>query len=156
MSAHYRKVVSAVETDFLPLAEAIAFFEDEAADGIKDLTPVGRLWDTAKKIPGLMAFRYTQLQEIEAILEYVTMRANRKHAEHKRRYMENYNRTLSEKAAGEYASTEQDVFDLRLLSNEVAMVRNTFLGLTKGLEFLHFQMNNLTKLRDGGIEDAEF
>ena len=39
---------------------------------------------------------------------------------------------------------------------EVALLRNKFLGLTKGYEYLHFQIGNIIHLRKAGIEDANF
>lgn len=158
MSDWYRKVANTDEADFeatlVAVAEALAHFEGEVDEGLKELQPSGRLWNIAKAIPGTMAYRYTQLQELEATLELLEQRATKKQSEHKRRYLEHYARTLSDRTAGEFAAAEDEVCNLRALINEVALTRNKFLGLTKGLESLHYQIGHLVKMREAGIEDA--
>lgn len=101
-----------------------------------------------------MAFRYSQMQDLESILQLITMRADKAHTESKKFYKESYTRELTDKMANDYAAARSEVYNLRVLQNEVALIRNKYLGVTKGLEALHYQIRNLVELRKAGIEDA--
>jgi hypothetical protein len=63
---------------------------------------------------------------------------------------------LSERSATERADIEPEVILIREFIQEVALIRNLFTGITKGLEYLHFQIGNITKLKSAGFEDATF
>jgi hypothetical protein len=41
------------------------------------------------------------------------------------------------------------------LINEVALVRNKYLGIMKGLDAKGFSLGNITRLRIAGMNDAE-
>jgi len=41
------------------------------------------------------------------------------------------------------------------LVNEFALIRNKFIGLSKAIDSKQFQINNVTKLRVAGMEDAD-
>ncbi len=105
-------------------------------------------------LPQVVDQRFCQLQEIEAIMRYLEIREQQKVAERRRHYVEHYNRNLSERMAEKFAMGDDVVVDLALLRNEVALVRNKYVSLTKGLEYLHYQISNITKLRVAGVEDA--
>ena len=65
--------------------------------------------------------------------------------------LERANRTPLEK----YADGEDEIVGVGELINEVALVRNQYLGITKGFEIKHFQLSNIIKLRVAGMEDSE-
>jgi hypothetical protein len=154
---HFRKIFAAGQTDNLDLIacmEASNAFLDLYEVAKKDLDYSGPIERLASKIAGMTAYRYGQLQEIEAILEYLEQREIRTKTDKTRHYMEHYQRTLTESVARNYADAHQDVQDVRQVTQQVAYARNLFLGVMKGLEYLHFQISNVTKLKCAGLEDA--
>ena len=98
--------------------------------------------------------RFNQLQEIEAILEYLNIEKRRLRSKTFRNYLEKYNKVLSSRDADKYVDGEQDVVDLEKIINEFALIRNKWLGITKGLDQKQWQITNIVKLRVAGMEDA--
>ncbi len=148
----YSKVVK----DLSHLPDCMMHFDAELAEARKqDLTLRGkRLEEFAAGIPGIVEQRYNQLQEIEAILEYLNIDLRRKKAAAFRKYMEHHDRALSSRDADKYAEGNEDVVDMAILINEFALLRNKWIGLHKALEAKNFQLNNIVKLRAAGIDDA--
>ena len=72
-----------------------------------------------------------------------------------KRLMTKVDQTLSSRDADKYVDIDDDVHAYALLVNRFALLRNSFLGIHKGLEAKSFQINNITKLRAAGIEDSE-
>lgn len=150
----YRRV-TADANDLSPVAEACEYFDAEYIEARKSLDTRGRrIEEVARNLPQVVDHRFCQLQEIEAIMRYLEIRKDQKLAEKRRGYIEHYNRQLTDRMAEKFAEGDDAVVDFALLINEVALVRNKFAGLSKGLEYLHFQLSNITKLRSAGIEDA--
>ena len=50
---------------------------------------------------------------------------------------------------------EDDVVDLTKIVNDFALIRNQYLGITKGLDQKQWQITNIVKLRVAGMEDAD-
>lgn len=148
----YNKVVK----DLGNIAGAIDFFEEELADARKtDLTLKGKpLERISAELPGVVEMRYNQLQEIEAILEFLNIKLQRVRTEAFRNYLEHNDRALSSRDAGVYADGSSDVADMATLINEFALLRNKWIGLHKAIEAKSFQINNIVKLRTAGLDDA--
>jgi hypothetical protein len=70
-----------------------------------------------------------------------------------KKYLENYNRALSSRDAERYVDGEQEVIDLETLVNEVALLRNRYLGIMKGLESKNFMLGHMVRLKTAGMED---
>lgn len=153
MSRWYSKI--AETEDLSPIADAFVYFDDQYEEARKEMSPNGRrIEDLAKTLPGIVEHRWGQLQEIEAILKLLELRLDRAKGAARRRYLEHYERSLSERMAEKYADCDPDVTAFAELIIQVSLVRNKFVSLTKGYEYLHFQLSNITKLRVAGIEDA--
>jgi hypothetical protein len=105
-------------------------------------------------MPGIVEYRFNQLQEIEAILEWLNIQLRKKRSEMFKKYTENYNRALTSRDADRYVDGDPDVVEWQLLINEFAMVRNKYLGLMKAIDAKQYQINNITKLRVAGMEDT--
>jgi hypothetical protein len=148
----YSKVVK----DLSQLPDCMIHFDAELAEARQlDLTLRGkRLEQFSAEIPGIVEQRYNQLQEIEAILEYLNIELRRKKTAAFRKYMEHHDRALSSRDADKYAEGNEDVVDMAILINEFALLRNKWIGLHKALEAKNFQLNNIVKLRAAGIDDA--
>lgn len=105
-------------------------------------------------LPGVTEYRFNQLQEIEAILGHLNMKLRQLRSQTFRKYLESYNRALTSRDAEKYVDGEQDVIDMETLVNEVALLRNRYLGILKGLESKNFMMGHIVRLRAAGMEDA--
>jgi hypothetical protein len=105
-------------------------------------------------LPGIVEERFSQLQQIEAILEYLNIELRRIRSKSFKKFLENYNRALSSRDAEKYVDGEQDVVDMDKIINEFALLRNQWLGITKGLDQKQWQITNIVKLRVAGMEDA--
>ncbi len=153
MAGWYGKV-TADPDDYTPLIECVEFYEGELIEARKQLDVKGRIEDIQKRIPGWAEYRFNQLQELEAILKYLNLKLDKKRGEKHRFYMEKYNRAMTSRDAEKYAEGDDDVLEIALLINQIALLRNKFLGVTKGIEYLHFQISSIVRLRVAGIEDA--
>jgi hypothetical protein len=60
---------------------------------------------------------------------------------------------LSSRDAEKYVDGEDEVIDYETLINEVALLRNTWLGILKGLESKNFMLGHIVRLRAAGMED---
>jgi len=150
MSDWYRLVTD----DISHLPSAIAHFESELNSARLETSIKGNLESNSRLMPGIVEHRFNQLQEIEAILEWLHIHLRKKRSEVFKKFIENYNRALSSRDAEKYVDGDADVIQWQLLINEFAMVRNKYLGLMKAIDSKQFQINNITKLRVAGMEDT--
>ncbi len=146
----YNKVVQ----DISNLPSAILYFEDELLNAKQECRLFGNIEKAAAALPGIVEQRYGQLQEIEAILEHLNIQLRKKRSEHFRKYLETYARALSSRDVEKYVDGEDEVVTLEEFINSFALVRNKWLGITKGLDQKQWQITNIVKLRVAGIEDA--
>ena len=137
------------------ILEAYAYFEVELEDARKETSLKGSLEKSSASLPGIVEYRFGQLQEVEAILEHLNIKFNKVKNEKFRSYLEHYNRSLSSRDAEKFAEADEDVVVLSQLVNHMAYIRNRYLGIMKGLDSKSFQINNITRLRCSGLEDAE-
>ena len=72
---------------------------------------------------------------------------------HYKQYLERYNRALTSRDAEKYAEAEDEVVDMETIINEVALLRNKWLGVIKGLESKNFMLGHVVRLRTAGMED---
>lgn len=145
---------NAVTEDITNVSNAIKFFNKEIEEARKEVSLTGNLERASASMPGLIVFRFNQLQELEAILEFLNIAYRKERSKTIRKFMEHYDRLLSSREAEKWIDGEDNVILLAQLVNDVALVRNKFLGILKGLEAKGFQINNITKLKCAGIEDS--
>lgn len=131
-------------------------YEAGRAEADSLVRPSNQVADAARKLPGEAAYRYAQLQEIEQIMAFLENREKRMIGVKRRKFREHYNRELNDSMVEKYAETDPEVLDLAEIRNMFALVRNKFLALTKHHEYLHFQISNIAKLKDKGIEGVRF
>lgn len=144
-----------VSRDISKIPDAVLFFENELDDARQEVRLHGNLEKAAASMPGVVEHRFSQLQEIEAILEYLNIELRRLRSSFFRKYLENYARALSSRDVEKYVDGESDVVDMEKIINEFALLRNKWLGITKGLDQKQWQITNITKLRVAGMEDAK-
>ena len=68
--------------------------------------------------------------------------------------MENYPRALTSRDAEKYVDGEDEVVDFETIINEVALLRNKWLGIMKGLDSKQWMSGHIVRLRTAGMEDV--
>ncbi len=131
----------------------IIYYENELADAKFDCTIKGHLEKNIASLPGITELRFNQLQEIEAILNYLNIQLRKIRKRHFQKYLENYPRALTSRDAEKYVDGEDEVVDFETLINEVALLRNRWLGIMKALESKNFMLGHIVRLRAAGMED---
>jgi hypothetical protein len=143
-----------IAKDINHIPDAVQHFEDELMSAKSEIKLVGNLEKSSAALPGVVEHRFGQLQEIEAILEYLNIELRRLKSSHFRKYLENYQKALSSRDCERFVEGESDVVDFEKIINEFALLRNKWLGITKGLDQKQWQITNIVKLRIAGMEDA--
>ena len=143
-----------VSTDISNIPDAVAYYEGELLAAKHECRITGNLEKAAAAMPGIVEQRFNQLQEIEAILEYLNIELRRLKSGLFRKYLENYQRALSSRDCEKFVEGEADVVDMEKIINEFALLRNKWLGITKALDQKQWQITNIVKLRVAGMEDA--
>ena len=146
----YNRVVD----DMGLLPDAVDWFQKQLETAWVEAKIVGGIERAAQELSGIMAYRFGQLQEVEAILKHLNIRYDKIRSDHYRKYLERYQRELTDRSIEKYIDGEDDVVTMATLINEVALVRNKYLALIKGLEQKSYNISNIIKLRIVGMEDA--
>lgn len=143
-----------VSKDLAELPACLEYYYNELAQAQQECKIYGNLEKLSAQLPGVVEHRFNQLQEIEAILEYLNIELRRLRSKTFRKYLENYQRALSSRDVEKYVDGEADVVDFEKLINEFALIRNKWLGVIKSLDIKQWQMSNIIKLRTAGMEDV--
>jgi len=143
-----------VSKDISKIPEAVEFFEAELLEAKKEMRITGLIEQASARMPAIVENRFSQLQEIEAILEYLNIELRRLRSSHFRKYLENYQRALSSRDCEKFVDGEADVVDFEKIINDFALIRNKWLGVIKGLDIKQWQLSNIVKLRTAGLDDA--
>ena len=143
-----------VSRDISNIPDAAAYYEAELLAAKNDTRIAGRIEQAAAAMPSIVETRFSQLQEIEAILEYLNIELRRLRSQHFRKYLESYQRALSSRDCEKFVEGEADVVDFEKIINDFALLRNKWLGIIKGLDIKQWQLSNIVKLRTAGLDDA--
>lgn len=143
-----------IAKDISHIPDAVDFYNAELLEAKSECRIIGNIEKAAASMPGVVEQRFGQLQEIEAILEYLNIELRRLKSQHFRKYLENYQRALSSRDCEKFVEGEDDVVDFEKIINEFALLRNKWLGITKALDQKQWQLTNIVKLRVAGMEDA--
>jgi hypothetical protein len=144
---------SRVSKDIGHLPDCLDHFYLELDQAKLEVKIHGNVERASAQLPGIVEQRFNQLQEIEAVLEYLNIELRRIKSKSFKKYLENYQRALSSRDCEKYVEGEADVVDMEKVINEFAMLRNQWLGIIKGLDIKGYQINNIIKLRAAGLED---
>lgn len=145
----YNRIVS----DLGKIPDFIEYYEKELLEARKECKVDGVVEKNISRLPGITEYRFYQLQEIEAVLNYLNIQMRKIRRKHFQKYLEAYNRALTSRDAEKYVDGEDEVVNFDILINEVALLRNKFLGIMKGLEAKQWQMGHIVRLRTAGMED---
>jgi hypothetical protein len=143
-----------ISKDIGLIPNCIQYFEKELETAKQEVKIYGNLEKNSAALPGIVEHRFNQLQEIEAVLEYLNIEKRRLRAQTFRKFLENYNRALTSRDAYKYVDGEADVVDFEKIVNEFALIRNQWLAIIKGLDQKQWQLTNIVKLRVAGMDDA--
>ena len=113
----------------------------------------GNVEKSISLLPGITEHRFNQLQEIEAVLNFLNIQLRKIRRKHFQKYLEGYARALTSRDAEKYVDGEDEVIDFETIINEVALIRNKWLGVLKGIEAKQWQMGHIVRLRTAGMED---
>jgi hypothetical protein len=147
----YSKVVANLGN----IPDFIAYYERELEDAKRDVRIGGLVEKNITALPGITEHRFNQLQEIEAILNHLNIQLRKVRRKHFQKYLEGYQRALTSRDAEKYVDGEDEVIDMETLINEVALLRNRWLGIMKGLDTKQWQMGHVVRLRTAGMEDIQ-
>ena len=142
-----------ISVDLAVIPDFIQHFEAELENAKKEVKVYGNVEKNIAAIPGVTEHRFNQLQEVEAVLNLLNIQLKKIRRKHFQKYLEAYNRALTSRDAEKYAEGEDEVIDMEVLINEVAYLRNRWLGIMKGLEAKQWQMGHIVRLRTSGMED---
>jgi len=149
MAGWYNSVVE----DLSKIVDSIDYYENQLEEAKYECGIKGSLEKSSSALPGITEHRFNQLQEIEAILEHLNIELRKERSKTFRKYLENYNRTLSSRDAEKFVDSEDSVINLTHLCNQYALLRNKYLGIMKGLDTKQWQIGHITRLRTAGMED---
>jgi hypothetical protein len=144
---------SKVSKDIAHLPACIDHYYQELEEARKEVRVYGNVEKASAALPGIVEQRFNQLQEIEAILEYLNIESRRLRSKVFKKYLENYQRALSSRDVEKYVDGEADVVDMDKIINEFALLRNHWLGIIKAIDIKQWQLSNIIKLRTAGMED---
>lgn len=133
----------------------IAYFEQELDSARRDCVIGGMVEKNISNLPGVTEHRFNQLQEIEAVLNHLNIQLRKIRRRHFQKYLEGYARALTSRDAEKYVDGEDEVVDFETIINEVAFLRNRFLGIMKALESKNFMLGHVVRLRAAGMEDIQ-
>jgi hypothetical protein len=142
-----------ISVNLSEIPDFISHYETELVLAKQEVKIYGKVEKNIAAIPGVTEHRFNQLQEIEAVLNYLNIQLRKIRRKHFQKYLEAYNKVLTSRDADKYVDGEDEVIEYEILINEVALLRNRWLGIMKGLEAKQWQMGHIVRLRTAGMED---
>jgi len=144
-----------VTSNLSSIPDFISHYERELEEAKKECRIGGVVERNIKELPGITEHRFNQLQEIEAVLNYLNIQLRKIRRKHFQKYLEAYARALTSRDAEKYVDGEDEVIDFETIINEVALLRNRFLGIMKAMESKNFMLGHVVRLRAAGMEDIQ-
>ncbi len=135
------------------IPDFISHYENELQLAKRDVKIFGNVEKNVSSLPGITEHRFNQLQEIEAVLNFLNIQLKKIRRKHFQKYLEAYNRVLTSRDAEKYVDGEDEVIDFETIINDVALLRNKWLGVMKGLDSKNFMLGHIVRLRSAGMED---
>lgn len=142
-----------IRDDTSKVLDMVEYFEKELEDARIEVRKVGLVETIATEIPAYHELRFSQLQQVESVLEILEIELKKVESEKFQKLLEHYKRALTASDCKKYIEGDPDVVALSVLITDVAYIRNQYSGIIKSLEMKAFQLNNIVKLRCNGLED---
>jgi hypothetical protein len=147
----YNKVVD----NMANLPDFVMYYRNELEKAKKEVSVYGYVEKNLADLPGLTEHRFNQLQEIEAVLNFLNIQLRKIRRKHFQKYLEAYQRALTSRDAEKYVDGEDEVIEYETLINDVALLRNQWLGILKAFESKNFMLGHIVRLRAAGMEDIQ-
>ena len=133
----YNKIVA----DLSELPNFINYYEAELHAAKGDIKIHGKVEKELSNLPGETEHRFNQLQEIEAVLEYLNIQLRKIRRKHFQKYLEAYQRALTSRDAEKYVDGEEliEIFgvflSMRVLTPSASQFWAFFFGcVVKGFQ----------------------
>ena len=137
------------------LPDFLMHYRNELLGAKKDVSIYGYVERNIADLPGITEHRFHQLQEIEAVLNFLNIQLRKIRRKHFQKYLEAYQRALTSRDAEKYVDGEDEVIEYETLINDIALLRNQWLGIMKGLGSKNFMLGHVVRLRASGMEDIQ-
>lgn len=142
-----------VSKDINNLPKALDYFEKELINAKKDCELIGSLERSTTMLPGIVEQRFSQYQELDAILELLKIQFNKIKGKHIQNYHLTNNKAYAATTIDKILLSEDDVTDFLVMINEVTLLKNKWAGISKALETKQWQITNLIKWKSLGLDD---
>lgn len=146
----YNRVIDSLDN----LPGFIEYYELQLEEAKFDCKISGIVEKNLRDMPGNTEHRFNQLQEIEAVLNFMNIQLRKIRSVHFKKYLETYQRALTSRDVEKYVDGEAEVIDYEVLINTVALLRNKWIGILKALESKNFMIGHIVRLRTAGMEDV--
>ena len=113
-----------IKKDETKLEEVLNYFNDEYELAREEIKIKGRLNKCIAELPSLFEIRFSQLQELEAILAYFNNKLNGLRGSIYRQLQEHSKRQLNSTDIKQYVDSDEKVLAMQTIINEIALVRN--------------------------------
>ena len=143
-----------IKEDATKVNEALEYYNNEYALARKELKDNGKdLQQVQLELPSLFEIRYWQLQELEAIIEFFDIKVKGLRSSLYQKLLNNSQRALTSNDVKQYIDGDKNIMELQTVINDIALVRNKFISVTKALDIKNWQLSNITKSLCAGIND---
>ena len=88
---------SKISKDINSIPDALVYYENELAEAKREVSIKGNVEKASANMPGIVEQRFNQLQELEAILNYMNIELRRLRSSYFKKYLENYNQMTTNK-----------------------------------------------------------
>lgn len=147
-----RNYFHVIKNDETKLSDALNYYSEQYENAVSEVSIKGNLQDNISQLSSQYEFRFSQLQEIEAILSHFEHKMMSIRATIHKDMIENSRRQLTSSDIKQYVDGSEKVIAFQIIINEITLVRNKFLALTKGFETKQYMLNNITKLQCAGLD----
>ena len=145
---------NSVTSDLSKIPDFIEYYESELQQARREVGLNGLVEKNIKELPAVTEIRFGQLQEVEGVLNFLNIQLRKIRRKHFKKYLETYPRALTSRDAEKYVDGEDEVVDFETIINEVALLRNRWLGIMKGLDSKQWMSGHVVRLRTAGMEDV--
>lgn len=151
MTTNWYKII---KEDATKVNEALEYYNNEYLEARGELNDKGKhLQQVQLELPSLFEIRYAQLQELEAIMEFFDIKVKGLRSNLYQKLMNNSQRALTSNDVKQYIDGDKNIMDIQLIINDIALVRNKFISITKALDIKNWQLSNVTKALCAGLND---
>ena len=129
-----------IKKDESKLTEVLNYFLEEYEEAKKDLKISGRLDKSVSELSSKFEMRYSQLQDLEAILEHFNIKLKAIKSKIYQQLINTSARALTQSDLRQYIDGNEQVVAMQTIINEIALVKNKFISISKGMETKNYQL----------------